>query len=166
MTDEGVVQGGGRRGTHLGFMELKRWSIFITMGFVALLLAYVILGMAGFLIYGLFIDNSILYLTKEEILHVLGSFLMVVVILEIMETMWLYATKDEIHVESVVLIAITAIANQMIVFDFQVTAGSLLAGTGVLVISLAAAFYLIRTTQWHSAEKKQDGEAPDKNDLF
>ena len=166
MTDPGTIMGGGRRGTHFGFREFKRTSIFITMGFVALLLIYVILGMAYFLIYGLLFDGTFLFLTKADILYTLGAFLMVVAILEIMETMWLYATKDEIHVESVVLIAITAIANQLIVVDFQVTAGSLLAGAGVLIIALGAAFYLIRTTQWQSTEKKQEGEKPDREDLF
>jgi uncharacterized membrane protein (DUF373 family) len=161
-----TLEGGGKAGTHFGFREFKKWSIFVTMVFIALLLIYVIIGMAYYLIYNLFADGTLLYLTKEEILFLLGSFLMVVVILEIMETMWLYGTKDEIHVESVVLIAITAIANQLIVFDFQVTAGSLLAGAGVLILALGAAFYLIRTTQWKSMEKKEQGETPDKEDLF
>jgi uncharacterized membrane protein (DUF373 family) len=161
-----VVEGGGRKGTRFGFREFKKWSIFVTMGFIALLLVYVLLGMAYYLVYGLFMDGTLFYLTKEDILYLLGSFLMVVVILEIMETMWLYGTKDEIHVESVVLIAITAIANQLIVFDFQVTAGSLLAGAGVLVLALGAAFYLIRNTQWQSSEKKELGEKPDRDDLF
>jgi uncharacterized membrane protein (DUF373 family) len=161
-----VVEGGGRKGTRMGFREFKKWSIYVTMVFIALLLIYVIIGMAYYLVYGLFMDGTIFYLTKEDILFLLGSFLMVVVILEIMETMWLYGTKDEIHVESVVLIAITAIANQLIVFDFQVTAGSLLAGAGILVLALGAAFYLIRNTQWQSMAKKEQGERPDKDDLF
>jgi uncharacterized membrane protein (DUF373 family) len=124
------------------FSLLKKSSILLTMVMTTFVLVAVLLLLA-YDVYDLFFGGNFIIESKAEVLELLGLFLLVVVILEIMETMWLYATKDEIHVEAVVLIAITAISRELIVFNYDHLPGALLAGAGVLIASLATAYYLI-----------------------
>jgi uncharacterized membrane protein (DUF373 family) len=127
---------------HDYFALLKKWSIYVTMVLISIVLV-VLLIILVFYVWDLVVGNSIFIEGKTDILNLLGLFLLVVVILEIMETMYIYATKEEIHVGAVVLIAITAISRELIIFNYEHVAGTLLAGAGILIASLATAYYLI-----------------------
>jgi uncharacterized membrane protein (DUF373 family) len=127
---------------HDYFRFLKKWSIYFTMVLVSIVLL-ALLAILVFYVVDLLTGNNFFIEGKADVLYILGLFLLVVVILEIMETMYIYATKDEIHVGAVVLIAITAISRELIVFDYEHVAGALLAGAGILIASLATAYYLI-----------------------
>ena len=137
------------------FSLLKKVSIFITMGLVAIVLV-AILMILTYDVYALFFDSNFIVESKADVLELLGLFLLVVVVLEIMETMYIYATREEIHVESVVLIAVTAIARELIVFNYDHLPGTLLAGAGVLIASLATAYYHILRTQYEYPAQKEE----------
>lgn len=83
-------------------------------------------------------------LDNHEIVNVLGSFLLVLITVELLDTMKAYITENVIHVEVVVLLAIIAIARKVILLDPASTDSGELVGIGIIVLGLAAAYYLIR----------------------
>lgn len=87
---------------------------------------------------------SISLLDNREIVAVLGSFLLVLITVELLDTMKAYITENVIHVEVVVLLAIIAIARKVILLDPTSTDSGELIGIGIIVVGLAAAYYLIR----------------------
>ena len=56
-------------------------------------------------------------LDNGELVGLLGSFLLVLIIVELLDTMKAYITENVIHVEIVVLLAIIAIARKVILLD-------------------------------------------------
>ena len=87
---------------------------------------------------------TISLLDNREIVAVLGSFLLVLITVELLDTMKTYITENVIHVEVVVLLAIIAIARKVILLDPASTDSGELIGIGIIVVGLAAAYYLIR----------------------
>jgi uncharacterized membrane protein (DUF373 family) len=84
------------------------------------------------------------YLSNDELTETLGTFLLVLIAVELLGTMKSYLTENVIHVEIVVLLAIIAIARKVILLDPTKTDGLELIGIGIIVIGLAASYYLLR----------------------
>jgi uncharacterized membrane protein (DUF373 family) len=87
-------------------------------------------------------------LETHEIITVLGSFLLVLIGVELLDTVKAYFSENTIHVEIVVLLAIIAIARKVILLDptgmSGIEVGFEMIGTGVIVIGLAGGYYLIK----------------------
>ena len=127
------------RGVYYVLMVLLALVIFF--GVVEL---FVILGMA------LFADLSY-RLANHEILQLFGYFLLILIGVELLETIKAYLLKNEIHVEIIVLVAIIAVARKIILLDPFVEGGealnsSVMVALGIVIIALSASYYLIRKT--------------------
>ncbi len=87
-------------------------------------------------------------LNSREMITVLGGFLLVLIGVELLETIKAYFRENTIHVEIVVLLAIIAVARKVILLDpGEMTGfdyGFQLIGIGILVLGLAAGYYLIK----------------------
>jgi len=104
-------------------------------------------------------------LTNGELTVVLGSFLLVLITVELLDTMKAYITDNVIHVEVVVLLAIIAIARKVILLDPASTNGGELIGIGIIIIGLAAAYFLLRKAGFvvGSGAEKYFKEKPPQN---
>ncbi|MDD1701822.1 MAG: phosphate-starvation-inducible PsiE family protein [Methanoregula sp.] len=101
-------------------------------------------------------------LENYELIAVLGSFLLVLITVELLDTMKAYITDNVIHVEVVVLLAIIAIARKVILLDPSSTDGTELIGIGIIIIGLAAAYYLLKKANFTigSGKEKSPNEKP------
>lgn len=113
---------------------------------MAVLIAAVI-DLALSLVYSL-IDTTPWILQPHEMINILGGFLLVLIGVELLETIKAYFKENTIHVEIVVLLAIIAIARKVILLDPSNTSGIdfgiELMGIGVIVVGLSAGYYLIK----------------------
>lgn len=87
-------------------------------------------------------------LESHEMIAVLGAFLLVLIGVELLDTIKAYFRENAIHVEIVVLLAIIAIARKVILIDptgmTGIEFGFELMGIGVIVLGLAAGYFLIK----------------------
>lgn len=87
-------------------------------------------------------------LETRELIAVLGAFLLVLIGVELLDTIKAYFSENTIHVEIVVLLAIIAVARKVILLDPTGTTGFEfgfeLMGIGVIVVGLAGGYYLIK----------------------
>ena len=94
------------------------------------------------------IDVSPWLLEAHEMISVLGGFLLVLIGVELLDTIKAYFQENAIHVEIVVLLAIIAIARKVILLDptgmSGIDFGIELMGIGVIVVGLSAGYYLIK----------------------
>ncbi|MCK9631886.1 MAG: phosphate-starvation-inducible PsiE family protein [Methanoregula sp.] len=122
-----------------------------------------IVDLLVFLFKSLWIDSPYL-LESHEMLLVLGAFLLVLIGVELLDTIKAYFRENTIHVEIVVLLAIIAVARKVILLDpttytttmvdgktLTTTAamsgyefGIEMMGIGVILVCLAAGYYLIK----------------------
>jgi len=85
-----------------------------------------------------------LELSTTELTSVLGIFLLILIAVELLDTMIAYLKERMIHVEVVVLLAIIAISRKVILLDPNTTTGTELIGIGIVIIGLAGAYYLLK----------------------
>lgn len=123
--------------------QFERGVYTILLLLLLVLIALAVITLAGEMALSI-LTPPILFLTGDELLNLLGAFLLVLIALEFFESIKVYLRENVIPYELVVVIAITAIARKIIVLDLD-TAGDLhLIGLGVVVIALAGAYYLLK----------------------
>lgn len=105
------------------------------------------LDLAYLLYVALVIDTPVL-LQSHELTTILGAFLLVLIGVELLDTIKAYFRENTIHVEIVILLAIIAVARKVILLDPTNMSGYEfgveLMGIGVIVVGLAAGYYLIK----------------------
>jgi uncharacterized membrane protein (DUF373 family) len=118
------------------------------MALLILVLAAALLELVWY-IYKSLSNDPLLLLESHELTTVLGAFLLVLIGIELLDTIKAYFSENSIHVEIVVLLAIIAIARKVILLDptgmSGIDFGFELIGIGVIVVGLAGGYYLIKS---------------------
>ena len=87
-------------------------------------------------------------LETSVIITILGAFLLVLICIELLDTIKAYFYENTIHVEIVILLAIIAISRKVILLDPSgmsgIEFGVEMMGIGVIVICLAAGYYFLK----------------------
>ncbi|NSW94058.1 MAG: phosphate-starvation-inducible PsiE family protein [Bacteroidales bacterium] len=116
------------------------YSLIVMMSGV-LILATVELGY--YLIRNI-VESDYLLLDLQKLMDLFGVFLLVLIGIELLDTIKVYLRRNVVHVEVVVLVGIIAIARKVVVMKIEELSGSTIIGLGILVVSLAIAYYLIK----------------------
>ncbi|NYT16427.1 MAG: hypothetical protein GKC06_00230 [Methanomicrobiales archaeon] len=118
-----------------------------------LLAGVIFLGVVELLVilYDALVTDLSYRLANHEILQVFGYFLLILIGIELLETIKVYLLKNEIHVEIIILVAIIAVARKIILLDPFAEGGEVLNSSsmialGAVIIALSASYYLIRKT--------------------
>ncbi len=109
-------------------------------------MVFVILWGIGDVIYVLyqrFTEPPFLLLNIGDILTTFGSFLAVLIAIEIFINITLYLRDDVIHVKLVIATALMAIARKVIVFDYRDLEYKYVWSTAALLLALGITYWLI-----------------------
>jgi uncharacterized membrane protein (DUF373 family) len=128
--------------------KFERSVYYALMVMLAVVIFFGVLELVVILISSIFIDFSY-RLANYEILQIFGYFLLILIGIELLETIKAYLIKNEIHVEIIILVAIIAVARKIILLDPFIEGGELLNSSamialGIVIIALAASYYLVR----------------------
>jgi len=112
----------------------------------------VVLGLAtldlGWLIVKDVITTPYLLLDISELLDIFGLFMLVLIGIELLETiMKTYLMDGTPHFEVVLSVAIIAIARKVIILDVKEVESLSLFGIAAIVIALTAGYYLMKRSQ-------------------
>src|SRR5690554_2564006 len=80
----------------------------------------------------------------DALIDVFGAFLLVLIGIELLDTIKVYLRRNLVHVEVVVLVAIIALARKIVVLRIDEYSGEILLGLAAMIKALAVAYYLIR----------------------
>lgn len=117
-------------------------SLLILMG-IAIFVSTIELAV---ILYEQLMEPPFLLLNINEMLQVFGFFLMVLIGLELLETIKAYLVGDKIHVEIVFLVAMVAVARKVIIIDYEKFSPMVLLGIAALILALAIGFFLVKYT--------------------
>ena len=93
----------------------------------------------------------VMLLDVGELLNLFAAFLLVLIGVELFETVKVYASERAIHVELILSVGLVAIARKVIILDPKQLDGLSLIGIAAIILSLAAAYYLVKST--HSGSR-------------
>jgi uncharacterized membrane protein (DUF373 family) len=128
---------------------LERTTSIIGFIIVLLLLAVAIyltvIDIVGF--FDLVKETDINELDKGVVLDFIGAILLIIICLELVETVFSYSIDHKIRVEVVLLVGITAIVREIIVLDVNKYGAEYVVALGGVIIAIAGAYYLIKRGQ-------------------
>jgi uncharacterized membrane protein (DUF373 family) len=79
----------------------------------------------------------------NDLLEIFGIFLLILIGVELLETIRAYLSEHVVHVEMVVEVALIAIARKVIIIDLKETSANSLLGIAAIIAALAVAYYLV-----------------------
>jgi uncharacterized membrane protein (DUF373 family) len=93
-----------------------------------------------------------------DLLDLFGVFMLVLIGIELLDTIKVYFNERVVHVEVVLLVAMIAVARKVIVMEPEEYAPMTLVGIALMVLTLAVGYYLIkRATDKHGVTEKVEG---------
>lgn len=113
----------------------------IAMMTLMLLVATVNLGVV---VVQKFLETPNFMITPQGLMQIFDSFLIVLIGIELLETIRTFLKDNVVHVEVVMLVALIAIARKVIVLDYDKFTGIEFIGIGLLIIALSLGYYFIR----------------------
>ena len=130
---------------------LKKFERYIILGLLGMMVLVVFLGtleLAVVLVKEMLKSPKIL-LNIEEMLTIFGFFLMILIGLELIETMKIYLSEESVHVEIIFLVAIIAITRKVIILDVKSSAPLTLLGMAAIILALAIGYYALKKAMKH-----------------
>jgi len=125
---------------------LKKFEKVITVTLVVMMASVVLLATIelGWIIVKDIITPPVFLLEIEELLDIFGLFLLVLIGVELLETIKAYVKENVVHFEVVLTVAMIAIARKVIILDVKELPSMTLVGIAAIIVALAAAKYFFR----------------------
>lgn len=89
-------------------------------------------------------NDAGLLLDLDELIHIFGWFLLVLIAVELMSSVANFIERKSINIETMILIALTAVSRKVILLESKEYDPIYLMGVSSLVITLSVGFYLVR----------------------
>ncbi len=90
------------------------------------------------------VTEPMFILEISEMLEIFGLFLLVLIGIELLDSIKTYITENVIHVEVVLIVAMIAIARKVIILDIDKYSSLTFIGIASLILALSVAYYLIK----------------------
>lgn len=90
------------------------------------------------------LQSDYLLIDLDDLMDLFGLFLLVLIGIELLDTIKVYLRENVVHVEVVVLVAIIAVARKVVVLKIEELTGDVFIGITVLIVALAISYYLIK----------------------
>ena len=129
---------------YLGLIDgAERWIAKI-LGLVLLVVMVITsVQLVGWVVWA--IANPQTDWVEDKLIRVLGDLLNILIALEVLQNITSYLRRNVVQIELVLITAMTAVARKVIVLPPGAESKpQLLAGLGVAVLALAAAYWLVR----------------------
>ena len=127
--------------------------LIVMMGFVIVL---AVIDLVWILIKDL-LSPPFALLDIGELLDVFGLFLLVLIGIELLETLKAYVRERVIRAEVVILVAVIALARKIVTLDVKDVSSASLAGIAAIFIALGLTYFLIRRNHDRGEARPAEG---------
>jgi uncharacterized membrane protein (DUF373 family) len=136
------------------FYELfEKIVVFTLTVLMAIVLFFAVIDLGWIVIADIISPPAFLFDIKE-LLDIFGMFLLVLIGLELLETMRIYIRENTIRARVVFTVALIAVARKVIILDPDKHGGLVLIGIAAIILALAVGYYLIRKVQGDTEQIK------------
>ena len=142
--------------------SIEKFERVINVALLAMLAIVVLLATIdlGWIIVKDILTPPMLLLEVDELLELFGAFLLVMIGVELLDTVKIYITKKTIHVEVVLLVGIIAIARKVVILEPKTRDALTLIGIAAIIFALTIGFYFVKLAA-RKASRADSQAAPD-----
>lgn len=125
---------------------LKKFEDLVIKSLIFMMVAVVLISTVelGWIIIRDLKTPPVFFLEIKDLKEIFGFFLLIVIGVELLETIKAYLDDRVIHVEIVLEVALIAIARKVIILDMDKYPGSPIIGIAALILALVIAFFVIK----------------------
>ena len=125
---------------------LKKFEHIIVLSLIIMMVIVVVLAAIelGWIIIRDIITPPIILLEIDELLEIFGFFLLVLIGIELLETIKAYLAEKVVHSEVVLEVALIAISRKVIILDLKDYDSVTIIGIAALILSIAVAYFIVR----------------------
>jgi uncharacterized membrane protein (DUF373 family) len=98
----------------------------------------------GYLLVKDIVSPPVFFLEIDELLELFGFFLLILIGIELLETIKAYLQDKVVHSEIVLEVALIAIARKVIILDLKEYDSTVILGIAALIITISGAYYIVR----------------------
>jgi len=138
---------------------LKKIERVIVSALLVMMIITVILATieVGWILVKDLITEPMFLLEVEELLDIFGLFLLVLIGIELMETLKVYLTERAIHVEVVFTVALIAVGRKVITLDVKELPGLTLLAIAAIIVAMSFGYFLLKYLRHHEKEDEAAG---------
>ena len=114
----------------------------------------------GYYLIRTIIGSDYLLIDLNDLMDLFGVFMLVLIGIELLDTIKVYLNSNIVHVEVVVLVAIIALARKVIALKAENMSGDKIIGIGVLIVALGITYYLIKRAGLMACKMNDDKDDP------
>ena len=105
---------------------------------------------------GTYILSPPLFMVEvRQLVDIFGLFLLVLIGMELLETIRTYRQERRLRVEIAIIVALLAISRKIIILNYKHLTSFTLLHIGAIVLALAGAYYLLHLTRTHIKESSR-----------
>ncbi len=125
---------------------MKKFERIVVHTLIVMMMVVVALATVelGWIIVKDIMSPPIFFMEIKELLEIFGFFMLVLIGVELLETIKAYLIEGVIHVEIVLEVALIAVARKIIILDLEKYGSLTLVGIAAVVIALAIACYAVK----------------------
>jgi uncharacterized membrane protein (DUF373 family) len=122
---------------------LKKFERLVIYALIAMMVVVVTLSTAelGWIVVRDILRPPVMLLQIQDLLEIFGFFLLILIGIELLETIKAYLHENIVHVEIVLEVALIAIARKVIILDIEKYDWGALLAMAALIVALAVAFF-------------------------
>ncbi len=98
----------------------------------------------GYLLVKDIVSPPVFFLEIDELLELFGFFLLILIGIELLETIKAYLQDEVVHSEIVLEVALIAIARKVIILDFEKYDSMVILGIAALIVTISLSYYIVR----------------------
>lgn len=139
---------------HALFHYFERSLAFVLLILIAIV-AVISLVELCVVLYRDLVSTDGFLLGLDELFEVFGMFLIVLIAVELMASIYMYMIDKSVHVEMMLLIAITALARKVVVLDLEGKGdpAMYMIGLASLIATLIGGYYLVKRLEQHPGDR-------------
>lgn len=125
---------------------LQRVIIILLLFILSIILLLATINVVIFIIQNI-VQAPVSTFTATKMMDLFSIFLVILIGIELLETVKAFLQREVIQVEIVVLVAIIAVARKVIIGDFSKTDPLEIFGVAAILIALATTYFIVRRTR-------------------
>jgi uncharacterized membrane protein (DUF373 family) len=98
----------------------------------------------GYLLVKDIVSPPVFFLEIDELLELFGFFLLIIIGIELLETIKAYLQDKVVHSEIVLEVALIAIARKVIILDLKEYDSVVILGIAALIVTISVSYYIVR----------------------
>ena len=125
---------------------LKKFEHVVIIALIFMMIVVVLISTVelAYIIIKDIISPPIFWLEIDDLLDIFGFFLLILIGVELLETIKAYLAQKVVHSEIVLEVALIAITRKVIILDVKEYSGLAIIGVAALIIAIAVAYYFLK----------------------